>query len=471
MGADQGELRRWLEAAAELDEKVLARTLASLTPGERATLEGDWPTWAHHGQSEPEGDWRVWVIRAGRGFGKTRAGAEWVLARVREGAGAQGPLQVALVAATLDEAVKVMVSGESGLIASARDDERPRWVASRRMLLFPSGAQAFAYSASSPDMLRGPQHHFAWCDELAKWSKADEAWDNLMLGLRLGTRPRCMVTTTPRPIALLKRIEALERATVTRGRTADNPHVAPDFQAAVTGMYAGTRLGRQELDGELIEDVEGALWTRDLIERCRVGMGTAEMGAVTFPRAHDREGEGPGKSNCPLVPLVRIVIGVDPPAGESGDACGIVVCGLGEDRIGYVLADQSAAGLSPAGWAARVAAAAEAWAADRVVAEANNGGKMVEAVLRGAALTLPVRLVHASNGKAARAEPVAMLFESGQAKFAGAFPALEDELCGLTAGGRYSGPGRSPDRADACVWALTELMLGKWRADPSVRGL
>ena len=458
MGGETGGLRRWLAAAGrELDEAALARTLASLSPGERMTLCEDWPTWAHGGQCEPAGDWRTWVIRAGRGFGKTRTGAEWVWARAREGVGedagagaaAAGPVQIALVAATMDEAIKVMVFGESGLIAAARADETPRWVASRRMLLLPSGARAFAYSASSPDMLRGPQHHFAWCDELAKWPKPDETWDNLMLGLRLGTRPRCMVTTTPRPIPLLKRIEATERVTVTRGRTADNPHVAPDFRAAVTGMYAGTRLGRQELDGELIEDIDGALWTRDLIEQCRV--------------------EGPGAAARRT--FRRLVIGVDPPAGENGAACGIVACGLGEDGIGYVLADHSAAGLSPAGWAAKVAAAAESWAADRVVAEANNGGKMVETVLRGAALTLPVRLVHASDGKAARAEPVAALFESGRARFAGVFPALEDELRGLTTSGPYCGPGPSPDRADACVWALTELMLGKRRALPAVRGL
>ena len=446
---DRSTFRRWLAAAGRaLDEATLTRTLASLSPGERMTLGEDWPTWAHAGQDEPEGDWRIWMIRVGRGFGKTRAGAEWVWARLREGAGADGPLQIALVAATMDEAVKVMVSGESGLIASARADEAPRWVASRRMLLLPSGGQAFAYSASSPDMLRGPQHHFAWCDELAKWPKGDATWDNLMLGLRLGSRPRCMVTTTPRPIPLLKRIEATERVAVTRGRTSDNPHVAPDFQAAVTAMYAGTRLGRQELEGELIEDIEDALWTRDLIEKSRLAK------ADGLPR-----------------PLRRVVIGVDPPAGETGDACGIVACGLGEDGIGYVLGDHTAAGLSPAGWAARVAGAAESWAADRVVAEANNGGKMVEAVLRGAALTLPVRLVHASDGKAARAEPVAALFESGRARFAGAFPELEDELCGLTTSGPYCGPGRSPDRADACIWALTELMLGKGRALPAVRGL
>ena len=353
----------------------------------------------------------------------------------------------------MDEAVKVMVRGDSGLIASARADEELRWVASQRMLLFPSGARAFAYSACSPDSLRGPQHHFAWCDELAKWTKADETWDNLMLGLRLGERPRTVVTTTPRAIPLVKRIAAMERAETTFGRTCDNVHSAADYRQAMVEMYGGTRLGRQELDGELIEDFEGALWTRAMIERGRVQMGTVA-------------------GNCP-----RIVIGVDPPASAEG-VCGIVVCGLGRDGTGpsaslgtgYVLADCSAGGLSPDGWAKAVAGAAKAWGADRVVAEANNGGKMIESVLRAADTGLPLRLVHAAEGKTARAEPVAALFEAGKAKFAGAFPALEDQLCGLLIGGGYAGPGRSPDRADAMVWAMTELMLRRVR-EPSIRFL
>lgn len=273
-----------------------------------------------------------------------------------------------------------------------------------------------------------------------------------MLGLRLGEAPRAVVTTTPRAGSPLKTIAALERTVVSRGRTADNRHLGADYRAAMMRTYAGTRLGRQELDGELIEDVEGALWTRELIEGCRTGPPLNPL-----PQAG---GEG----------WRRIVVGVDPPAGDSG-TCGIVVCGLGEDEHAYVLADLSVSGRSPQGWAARVAEAAERWSAHRVVAEANNGGRMVETVLRGAAVTLPLRLVHASQGKVARAEPVAALFESGQAFLAGRFPELEDELCGLVAGGGYEGPGRSPDRADACVWALTELKLGKARRPPSVRQL
>ena len=253
-----------------------------------------------------------------------------------------------------------------------------------------------------------------------------------------------MVTTTPRPIALLKRIMALELTQRSGGRSGDNVHLPADFLAAVEETYGGTRLGRQELDGELIEDFEGALWRREMMEECRM--------------------DGNRQANR------RVVVGVDPPAGVDGDECGIVVCGLGGDGTGYVLADLSEGGLSPEGWARKVAAAAEARGAHRVVAEANNGGKMVETVLRGASVNLPVRLVHASEGKSARAEPVAALFEAGRVKLAGVFPKLEDQLCGMLIGGGYVGPGRSPDRADAMVWALSELMLGKSGAEPRVRG-
>jgi phage terminase large subunit-like protein len=425
------------------DEAELARFLKGLpTPVQRGIFHL-WRWQAHRGQSEPEGEWRVWLLRAGRGFGKTRAGAEWVWAQAR----AHPQARIALVGANLDDVVRVMVDGPSGLKAVARSDEEARWVASRWRVDFSTGATAFAYSAERPGKLRGPEHDFAWCDELAKWAKADATWDNLRLGLRRGDCPKIVITTTPAPIPLLKRIRALEGFTETLGRTADNPHSAAAFREGVYAAYAGTRLGRQELDGEMFEDVEGALFTRSLIEASR----------VTHPNPSlEREG------------LRRIVVGVDPPAGVGGDACGIVVCGKGADGLGYVLADLSAAGLSPEGWARKVAAAAEAWGTHRVVAEANNGGKMVESVLRGACVTLPVRLVHASDGKVARAEPVATLFESGQAKFAGAFPELEDELAGLQIGGGYQGPGRSPDRADAMVWAMTELMLGKPRAEPRI---
>jgi predicted phage terminase large subunit-like protein len=434
--------REALEELLALPEAEAERIVRALGDAPLLRLAADWPAWSHKGQEEPGGDWRVWVMLAGRGFGKTRAGAEWVSQFAREHPGAA----IALVAATADEARRVMIEGRSGLLATARAGERDRmsWEPSLRRLRFASGAEAFVYSGAHPDALRGPEHHLAWCDELAKWGKPGECWTNLQLGLRCGTRPRTLVTTTPRPIAALRSIIGEEGVVKTGGRTSDNPQLAAAFVAAMERQHGGTRLGRQELGGELIEDVEGALWTRALIEA-------------------SRDGEALGRS------FRSVVIGVDPPAGMEGDACGIVACGLGEDGAGYVLGDHSVRGLSPEGWARKVAAAAEAHKAARVVAEANNGGRMVESVLRGAGVELPVRLVHASEGKIARAAPVAALFESGRAKLAGRFPALEDEMAGLTWAGEYHGPGRSPDRADAMVWAMTELMLGRPRAEPRIR--
>jgi phage terminase large subunit-like protein len=351
-----------------------------------------------------------------------------------------------------------MVRGESGLLALARGHERPRWIPSRRILLFPSGAEAHAFSAESPERLRGPQHHFAWCDELAKWPNADATWNNLMLGLRLGDRPRTIVTTTPRPVPLLRRILALPSCARTDGRTADNPHLPADFIAAMGEQFAGTRLARQELEGELLENFEGAVWTRGLIEKARDGRFHAaasedgrggadpQMGTRTFSR----------KCTCPhLSHFSRIVIGLDPPASTGGDSCGIVVCGRARDGIVYVLADLTAAGLSPEAWARRVAEAAAQYGASRIVAEKNMGGDMIASVLRAVDADLPVKLVPATRSKAARAEPIALRFETGRARLAGHFPELEDQLCALTWSG-YQGPG-SPDRADAMVWAMTEL--------------
>jgi phage terminase large subunit-like protein len=441
MMMEEAELRAWLLAAErQLGEAALARTLAALRPAERLALGEHWPFWAHDGQIPLHDEWRTWVMMAGRGFGKTRAGAEWVSARAR----ALPEARIALVGATIEDVLAIMVNGRSGLIAVARADEVPRWAPSKGELAWPNGARAFAYSGARPAKLRGPEHHFAWCDELAKWRRPQESWDNLAMGLRLGERPRTVVTTTPRPLAALKAIVGDEGTLATSGRTADNPHLPEDFLRAMRRLYAGTRLGRQELDGLLLEEAEGALWSRDLLERWRI--------------------------SPPPEGLVRIVVGVDPPASAAGDACGIVACGLSDDGIGIVLGDHSAAGLSPKGWAAKVAGAVETWGADRVVAEANNGGEMVGEVLKGAGAALPVRLVHAARGKSARAEPVAALFEGGHARLAGTFPELEDQLCGMIAGGGYEGPGRSPDRADAMVWALTELML-RGGAAPRVRAL
>ncbi|WP_375427928.1 DNA-packaging protein [uncultured Sphingomonas sp.] len=391
-------------------------------------LEADWRTWALPGQRAP-GPWRIWLIRAGRGFGKTRAGAEWIseIARTTPDA------RIALVGATAGEVRRVMVEGESGLLACRRHGGEVCWKRGQGLLVFGSGAQAQVFSAETPDGLRGAQHHAAWCDEIAKWRYGEAAWDNLMMGLRLGDEPRVVVTTTPRPNNLMRKIMTTKGVVETTGRTRDNIHLPPMFVEAMEESYGGTAKGRQELDGELIEEIEGALWSRDLIERARVD-------------AHPE--------------LARVVVGVDPPATAEGDLCGIVCAGLGHDGFGYVLEDASVGGLTPEGWAAAVVACAERWGADRVVAERNQGGDMVTSVLRAADKALPVKTVHASKGKVARAEPVMTFYEAGRAFHAGRFPALEDELCGLRIGGGYEGPGRSPDRADACVWALTEL-LGK----------
>jgi phage terminase large subunit-like protein len=429
----------------------LAERLAMLAPKERqaflrslpARLRGEFlRNWHFDGrpaQLPPGEAWRVWLIMAGRGFGKTRAGAEWI-----HDLAAAPALRIALVGPTDEEARAVMVEGSSGILAcAARSETPPYWEPSRGRLTWPSGSQAFLYSGANPDGLRGPEHDLAWCDELAKWARAEAAWDNLALGLRRGGRPRVLATTTPRPTPLMRRLAAMPGVVMQRGRTADNPLLPASFLDHVTALYGGTRLGRQELDGELIEEAQGSLWPRALIERAR-DAGTGGR------------------------PWRRVVVGVDPPVSADGDACGILVCALGADERAYVLADATVERTRPEGWARAVAAAAEAWQADRVVAEGNQGGAMVETVLRGAAVNLPVKIVHASHGKSARAEPVAALFEGGRAKFAGAFPELEDELAGLTAGGGYEGPGRSPDRADAMVWAMTELMLGKRRAEPRI---
>lgn len=421
--------------AASPDE--LADFVRRLSQPEKDEYDWQFKESAHDGQLPPDGAWRTWLIMAGRGFGKTRAGAEWV----RSIAEADEHARIALVGASLGEVRAVMVEGESGLIAVCPPDRRPVFEPSLRRLRWPHGAEALLYSAAEPESLRGPQHSHGWCDELAKWpashGRAESAWNNLQLGLRLGKTQRVLVTTTPRSVPLLRRLLADDAVAVTRGRTEDNGRNLPAaFIETMRSDYGGSALGRQELDGELLEDIEGALWSRTLLERCRA----------------DRLPDGR---------LTRVVVGVDPPASAMGDACGIVVAAHEDDGGAVVLADCSVEKPSPERWARAVAETARIWGADRVVAEANQGGAMVASVLRAADVSLPVKLVHASRGKVARAEPVAALYEAGRVRHAGTFAQLEDELCGLMAGGGYEGGGRSPDRADALVWALTELMLGK----------
>jgi len=425
------------EKIGEMKERAQHDLMTGLSEAEIVRFHESWAIWARHEQLPPAWYWRVWLMLAGRGFGKTRAGAEWVHQKALD-----PDARIALVGATEEEVRRVMVEGSSGILACAPIDGRPAWEPSRGVLTFPSGATAYVYSGANAESLRGPEHDYAWCDELAKWSKPDATWNNLRMGMRRGRRPQIMVTTTPKNVPLLRRILASAETAVTRGRTRDNVHLPKSYVDGATADYGGTHYGRQELDGEMIDDVEGALWTRAAIEGCRVEVAP---------------------------PLCRVVVGVDPPASATGDACGIVCVGLSADDIGYVIEDASVSGLSPEGWAGVVADLAARHGADRIVAEANNGGDMVASVLRAADSGLPVKLVHASRGKVARAEPVTALYGCGRVRHAGAFPALEDELCGMTTGGGYEGPGRSPDRADALVWAVTELMLGRRRVEPRVR--
>lgn len=418
--------------------------LDGLSHADLETLLYKWNVWARPQQLAPDGNWSTWLVMAGRGFGKTRAGAEWVRFIVESDKDAR----FALVGANFAEVRSVMVEGDSGLLSVTHPADRPQWEPSLKRLRWKNGAEGYLYSAAEPEGLRGPQHSHAWCDEIAKWinnaGQAVSAWDNLKMGLRLGSRPQVVATTTPRPVHLLQKLVKDKTVVTTRGRTDDNDLNLPEaFLTAMKVDYANTRLGRQELEGELIEDRNDGLWSRTLLETCRV-------------------------SDVPS--LVRIIVAVDPPVSATGDTCGIIVAAKGLDERAYILADCSVEKASPEKWARAVARASSSWEADRVVAEANQGGAMVKSVLLAADISLPVKLVHASRGKVARAEPIAALYENGRVLHSQAFPRLEDELCGLLLGGSYVGPGRSPDCADALVWALTDLMLGR-SYKPSVRNL
>ena len=436
---------------ADATEEQQRRVIDGATVESLLKYDADFETWAHRNQLPPGGEgWRIWLMLAGRGFGKTRAGAEWIF-RLANG---KPGVRVALVGATIGDARSIMVEGVSGLVSVARRYRRRlTWEPSLGRLRWPNGSEAQLFSGDNADGLRGPEFDFGWADELAKWRQADNAWDNLQMALRRGPRARALVTTTPRPGPLLERIRDADWSVTTTGRTSDNINLDEKFIEVMTATYGGTRIGAQELDGVLLTDVEGTLWPRELIERARAAPSSQPL---------SRSGERG---------FDRIVVGVDPPAGggENSDACGIVVAGS-RDGVLYVLEDATVRGLSPEGWASRVAAAAGRWDTAQVVAEANNGGAMVQSVLQAADLGLFVRLVHATRGKSARAEPVALKFETGKALFAGEFPELEAELGGMIAGGGYEGPGRSPDRADAMVWAMT--VLGETRSGvPRVRRL
>ncbi|WP_240325573.1 terminase large subunit domain-containing protein [Sphingomonas mesophila] len=429
----------WVQRLAALGAAEQADFVARMDPGDLLHWDAMFECWSANGQIAPSGaGWRVWLLMAGRGFGKTRAGAEWI--HTLAGSGTR---RIALVGATIDDARRVMVEGPSGLLAVARRRRvKVKWEPSLGRLTWPQGSQAQLFSGDSPDGLRGPAHDFAWCDELAKWRKPDETWMNLDFGLRGGTRARALVTTTPRPMALLDRLRADPETVETGGRTGDNASLPERFVAAMVRTYGNSRIGRQEIDGELMSEAEGSLFPRALIERARCAA------------AADYD---------------RVVVAIDPPASERGDKCGIVVAGRAGKFVD-VLADASLPACGPDRWARVAVAAAEQWGASHIVAEANQGGAMVKSVLATAGAEVRVRLVYASSGKVARAEPVAMAMETGRARLAGVFPELEAELAGLQIGGRYDGPSRSPDRADAMVWAVSELMDAR-SGVPRVRAL
>lgn len=407
--------------------------------------------WARADQLPPKaaqggGDWTVWLVVGGRGAGKTRTGAEWVRGLATGTAPfADKPVgRMALIGETIADAREVMVEGVSGLLAVHPRGERPTWIPTRRRLEWPNGAVAHVFSAEDPEALRGPQFEAAWCDELCKWRHAEETWDMLQFGLRLGTRPRELVTTTPRPVPLFRKLLADPRAAITRAGTKANAwNLAPAFLDAVVGRYAGTRLGRQELDGELIEERADALWTRAMIDAARAD----EVPALT-----------------------RIVVAVDPPAtsGRRADACGLVAAGVDAAGGYWVLDDATMERARPAEWAARAVALYHRLEADALVVEVNQGGEMVAAVLGEIDPTVPVTPVRATRGKYLRAEPVATLYEQGRVRHAAAFPQLEDEMADFGPGGLSSG--RSPDRLDALVWAITSLGAVK-NMEPRIRRL
>lgn len=387
-------------------------------------LLSDWELWARPEQLEPQGNWQYWLILAGRGWGKTRTGAEWVKEQVRK-----YPL-VNLIGATADDARDVMIEGESGILAVCNRWERPRYIQNKNRLEWPNGSRSLIFSAEKPERLRGKQHMCIWADELAAWRYSD-AWDQAMMGLRLGDNPRAIITTTPKPTAMVKELAKDSLTYVTRGTTFDNKaNLAKNFLSKILKKYEGTRLGRQELNAEILEDNPNALWNRKQIDLLRV-------------------------KRAPI--LKRIVVAVDPnvSSSETADECGIIVAGICFDNHGYVIGDYSLL-AGPNQWAHEVVKAYKENKADRVIGEVNNGGELIEINIRTVDKNISYKAVRASRGKAIRAEPVSSLYEQGKVHHVGFFAKLEDEMCDFDP---VNPPAVSPNRMDALVWAITELML------------
>jgi phage terminase large subunit-like protein len=432
---------RLREGLLAFDERARTHFMRGLGPGEFETLLKSWHVWARDDQLAPAAaqggaPCQTWLVLGGRGAGKTRAGAEWVREiALAPKAPRETARQIALVGETFADAREVMIEGVSGLLGVHRAAERPQWEPTRRRLVWPNGAIAYAFSADDPESLRGPQFDAAWCDALCKWRRVEAAFDMLQFGLRLGPSPRQMITTTPRPLPLLKRLLREPLVAVTKAATRANAYqLAPQFLEQIAARYAGTRLGRQELEGELIEARADTLFPRERIEAARV---------ETHP------------------PLSRIVVAIDPPASsrEGADACGIVAAGIDEDDRVFVLADESAARLSPLQWASHAVSLYRRLSADRIVVEVNQGGEMVRSLIAEVDRSAPVTEVRATRGKVLRAEPVAALYEQGRVLHVGGFPLLEDEMADFGPDG-LSG-GRSPDRLDALVWAVHALVLSR----------
>ena len=405
----------------------------SLSPAALASLKYDWDFWSRPNQLPPEGGWNTWLVMAGRGFGKTRMGSEWIRKLAHDFPGCR----IALVAETAADARDVMIKGDSGLLSVDPTLDDDCWSPTNRCLSWPNGSRAFTYNGTTPDQLRGPQHHFAWVDELAKFEYMQEAWDQLQFGLRLGVHPQCLVTTTPRPLPLIKKLVADPDTVVTRGATLDNQaNLAKNTIKQLYDRYGGTRLGRQELEGEVLEDIPGALWRREDIDS--------------------------GRLNSAPDDLERVIVAVDPAASseERSDENGIVVVGLARDKDGYargyVLEDASIRG-TPEEWSRRAVQMYRKWEADRIVAEKNNGAEMVESVIRTADRSIPVKLVHATRGKVVRAEPISALYEQHRVHHVGQFDELEDQMCLFSIDNVRNSSTGSPDRVDALVWGLTEI--------------